>query len=114
MVQADVENAFVHRIPASLLDVLLQSPQSLLRLLQNIIRLADSESQPVLGEMRVVIGEELRWRNGCNTKLLDAEPRKLEVARSAGDVRRERVVGWKLHLGQVDEDEVAAFRLRVL
>jgi hypothetical protein len=76
--------------------------------------LANSEPQPVFGEVSISICEELCWRNGCNAELLDTEPRELEVTRSVGDVRRERVVSGKLDFGQVDEDEVAAFGLGVL
>ena len=64
--------------------------------------------------MCIVVGEELcRW-DRCYAELFDTEPRKLEVARSASDVRWEGVVGGELYLGQVDEDEVAAFGLGVL
>jgi len=64
--------------------------------------------------MSIVICEELcRW-DSCYAQLLDTEPRELEVAGPASDVRREGVVGRKLHLRQVDEDEVAAFGLGVL
>ena len=64
--------------------------------------------------MGVIVGEELCRRNSCYAELLDAEPRKLEVAGPASYVRREGIVGRKLYLGQVDEDEVAAFGLGVL
>ena len=64
--------------------------------------------------MRIVVGEELRWWDRCYAKLLDAEPRQLEVAGPASDVRWEGIVGGKLYFGEVDEDEVAAFGLRVL
>ena len=64
--------------------------------------------------MCVVVGEELcRW-NSCYAELFDAEPRKLEIAGPASDMRWEGVIGGKLDLGQVDEDEVAAFGLGVL
>lgn len=93
----------------SSLDILPQPPQPLLRLLQDFIRLADRKPQPVLDRVRVGVREELRRRDGRDAELLDAEPGQLEVARPAGDVRRERVVGGELHFGQVDKDEVAAF-----
>ena len=64
--------------------------------------------------MGIVVGEELcRW-DRCYAELLNAEPRQLEVAGPASDVRWEGVVGGKLYFGEVDEDEVAAFRLGVL
>jgi hypothetical protein len=64
--------------------------------------------------VRIIVGEELRWWDRCYAELLDTEPRKLEVAGPASDVRREGVVGRKLYFGEVDENEVAAFGLRVL
>lgn len=97
-----------------LFNVLLQPSQPLLRLLQYLILLADSESQPVLDNVRIGVGEKLGGRNSRHAELLDAEPRKLEVARPVGDVSWEWIVGRKLHLGQVDEDEVSALRFGVL
>jgi len=64
--------------------------------------------------MRISIREELSRRDSSHAELLDAEPRKLEIARAAGDVGRERVVCGQLHFGEVDEDEVAAFWFGVL
>lgn len=95
-------------LPRSL-DVLLEPSEPLLRLLQDLIRLADRKPQPVLDRVRVGVREELRGRDGRDAELLDAEPGQLEVARPAGDVRGERVIGGELDFGQVDEDEVAAF-----
>ena len=115
MPYTDVMYALIYQIDVPLrLDILLQPPQPVLRLFQYIIRFADSESQPVFGEVGIFVSEKLcRW-DCCYAELLDTEPRKLEVAGPASDVRWEGVVGRKLHLGEVDEDEVAAFGLGVL
>lgn len=97
-----------------LFDVLLQPSQPLLRLLQYLVLLADSESQPVLDDVRVGIGEELSGRDGRYAELLNAEPRELEITRPVGYVSWEWIVGRKLHLGQVDEDEVSTLGFGVL
>jgi len=64
--------------------------------------------------MSVCIGKELGRRDGGNAKLLDAEPRELEITWAVRNMRRERVVCRQLHLGEVDEDKVASLWLRVL
>lgn len=64
--------------------------------------------------MRILIREELSRRNSRNAQLHDAEPHELEIARAVGNVGRERVVDGELDFGEVDEDEVAAFRFGVL
>ena len=97
-----------------LLDVLLQTPQPLLRLLQHLVLLANRESQPILGKVSVFISKELGGRDGRNTKLTDAEPHELEIPWAVGNVWREWVVFGQLHLGEVDEDEIAAFGFRIL
>lgn len=97
-----------------LLDILLQPSQSLLGLLEYIVGLADGEPQPVLDDRGIRIGEEFSGWDGGHAELLDAEPGELEIAWPVGYVGRERVVVGKLHFGQVDEDEVAAFGLGVL
>jgi hypothetical protein len=107
-------NSSTQEVFTLLLDVLLQTSQPLLRLLQHLILLANRESQPILGKVSVFISKELGGRDRRNTKLTDAEPHELEIARAVGDVRRERIVFRQLHLGEVDEDEVAAFGFRVL
>jgi hypothetical protein len=62
----------------------------------------------------VFISKELGGRDGRNTKLTDAEPHELEIPWAVGNVWREWVVFGQLHLGEVDEDEIAAFGFRIL
>lgn len=96
------------------MDVLLQSPQSLLRGLKDIIRLADRESEVILRDMRVCIRVEFRRRNCCHADFLDQEPREFKVARAVRDVWREGVAVGDLDRGHVDKDEIATFGVRVL
>ena len=56
---------------------------------------------------------ELRGRNGRNAQLHDEKPSEFEIARAVQDVLWEGVVGGKTDFGHVDEDEVAALRVRV-
>lgn len=64
--------------------------------------------------MGVGVSVELGGRDGGDANLLDQEPGQFEIARPAGDVRRERVVLWHLDAGHVGQDEVAALWVRVL
>ena len=95
------------------LNVLLQAPQTLLCVLQDIIILAHREPDVVLSKVRILIRVELGGRDRRDTHLLDQEPRQLEVPGSRRDVRRKGVVLRELDLGHVDQDKVAALGLRV-
>lgn len=99
--------------PSSLLDILLQPSQPLLRRLQHIIWLTHRKPNVILRKMRVLIRVKLRRWNRRHTHLLDQEPRQLEVPRPTRHMRREGVLGRQLHLGHVDHHKVATLGLRV-
>ena len=95
-------------------NILLQPSQPLLRLLENIVVLADGKSEVILRDMGVLISVELRRRDSRDADLVDQEPGKFEIPRTASNVRRETVALWQLDVGEVCEDEVASFGVRVL
>mgnify|MGYP001182013051 FL=1 len=64
--------------------------------------------------MGVLISVELRRRDSRDADLVDQEPGKFEIPRTASNVRRETVALWQLDVGEVCEDEVASFGVRVL
>lgn len=64
--------------------------------------------------MCVLIGVELRWRNGSDADFLDQEPGKLEIPWSVGYMRREGIIFRKLDGGKVGQDKVTTFRVGVL
>lgn len=107
-------NKYNRRGTTLLCNILLQAPQSLLGSLQNIIVLADSEAEIVLGNVSIGIGVELRRRNCSNANLVDQEPTKLEITGATGHMRREGIVGWQLDRCHVCQHKVSTFRLRVL
>lgn len=80
----------------SLGDILLQTPQSLLGGLENIIVLAHGESEVVFGDVSVGVSVELGWRDSRNSNFLNQEPAELEIARTVGHMRREWVVSREL------------------
>lgn len=64
--------------------------------------------------MGIGIGIELRRRDSRNADLMNEEPAKLEIARTAGNMGRERIVLWEFDRGHIGENEVPAFGVRVL
>lgn len=80
----------------SLFDILLQAAESLLSSLEDVIILAHSKAKVVLTQVGICICIELGWGNSGNANLMDKEPAELEVTRTAGDVRRERIILWKI------------------
>ena len=92
-------------------DILLQPPQSLLCIFEHVVILADRKSQPVFGEMGILVREEFRRWDRSHAELLEDEPAELEIAGSRRDVGRKVVVFGELDFRQVGEDEVAAFRV---
>ena len=98
----------------SLYDILLQTAQSLLGGLQNVVVLAHREPKVILGDVGVRIGVELCWGDRGHTDFMDQEPAKLEVARAIGNMRREGVVLREFDGGHVRQDKVAALGIGVL
>lgn len=103
-----------HTLEEKLGHVLLQPSQPCLGLLEHIIVLADGESQPILNDVGVSISEEFSWWNSGDTQFFDKEVGEFEVAGTGGNVGWKRVICGELDLCHVDEDKVAAFRVRVL
>src|ERR1700753_259179 len=64
--------------------------------------------------MSIFRSEEFGWRNCGYAELHDQKPRQLKVSRPLGNMGRELVVFWELHLGHVDKDEISAFRIGIL
>lgn len=94
--------------------ILLETPESLLGSLKNVIILAHGKAEVVLCNVGVGIGVELRRGDGSHTDLMDEEPAELEVTRAISDMRREGVISWQLDGGHVGQHEIATFRLGVL
>lgn len=92
----------------SVLHILLQPPQPLLRPLQHLVLLAYRKPQPILRHPLAFLGVEFRRRDGGHAQLHDQEPAEFEIARAGGEVRGERVGGRERYAGEVGEDEVAA------
>ena len=99
--------------PSAYLHILLQSPQSILSLLQNVIVLADRKPHIVLRQMRIRVRVELGGRNRRHAKFLDQKPGELKVSGPGSNVFGEGVVLWQLDLVHVDENKVPALRVRV-
>lgn len=97
-----------------LLDILLQTAQSLLCSLKDVVVLANSKTEVILGNVLIRIGVELSRRDGSNSNLMDEEPAEFEVAGTVGHMRRELVVLWQLDGGHVGQNEVTTFGIRVL
>ena len=91
-----------------------QPPQPLHRRFQHRILLTHSKPQIILRNMRIAFRVKLRRRDRCHAQFHDQEPAELEVAGALGDVWWKCVVGREHDLGEVHEDEVAAFRVGVL
>lgn len=107
-------NFLIYNLQGLANNVFLQASQSLLRCLQYVIVLANGKAQIIFSDMSVGISVKLgRW-DGSNTDFLDKEPRKLEIARTVGDMWWEGVVLRKMDGSHVGEDEIATFRIRVL
>lgn len=95
-------------------NILLQTPQTFLGSLKHIIILADREAEIIFGNFRVVISVEFCGRNSSNANLMNEEPAELEVPRTTGNMRRERIVLGKFDSGHIDKNKVSALRIRVL
>lgn len=96
-----------------ILNILPQTPQPLLRRLEHVVVLADGEADPILGEMRPLVGVELGRRDCGDAQLHDEEPGHAEVARAVPHVRREVVGRGQRDARKVGEHEVAALGLAV-
>lgn len=96
------------------LDVLLQTTESLLRGLENVIVLAHSKAKVVFSDFGIRVRVKLSGRDRSHTNLMDQEPAELEVTRTVGNVLGELVVFRELDGRHVRENEVATFRVGVL
>lgn len=106
--------ALLSSFPLFLRHVLPQPPQPLLRPLQHVILLTDREPQPIFRHPHILPGVELRRRDGREPQLHDQEPRELVIPRAIRHLRREHIILWQIDPGEVRQDEIAAFGLRVL
>lgn len=95
-------------------NILLQTTQSILRSLEDIVILTDSEAEVILRNMGIPISIELSRGNGSDANLMDKEPTEFEVARTRRDMRREGIVLWEFDRGHVGENEIAALGVGVL
>lgn len=95
-------------------NVLLQTAQPFFSSLEYVIILADREAKIVFCDAGVLVGVKFCWRNGCHTNLLDEKPGKFEITRTAGYMRRERIILGEFNRGQVSQDKVTTLGVRVL
>lgn len=103
-----------HKHLFSLGDILLETPESLLGSLKNVIILANGKTEVVLRDVCVGIGVELCRGDGSHSDLMNEEPAELEVTRAVSDMRREGIIGWQFDRGHVSQHEITTFRLGVL
>lgn len=95
-------------------DVLLETSETFLGSLENVIVLANSKAEIVLSNVSVGIGVELSRRNSGNADFLNEEPAELEVTRTVGNVGWEGVICWELDRGHVGQNKVSTLGVRVL